>query len=62
MAVSKAQMKATEKYIKKSYDEIKIRTPKGKKDIITAHAKAQNKSLNSFVNEAIDIKMERKGE
>mgnify|MGYP004617847381 CR=1 FL=1 len=56
---SEAQKRAVAKYNNKSYDEIKIRVPKGKKDTIKAFADGQGKSLNGFVNEAIDEKMER---
>ena len=36
MAVSKAQQRAVNKYVKNNYDEIKLRMPKGKKEIIQA--------------------------
>ena len=56
---SQAQNKATQKYVKNHYDEIKIRMPKGKKDIIKAHAEQQGESLNGFINRAIDETIER---
>ena len=59
MSATKAQQKATAKYIKANYDEIKIRTLKGKRDIIKAHAEAHGDSLNSYINRAIDERMER---
>ena len=31
MAVSKAQQRAVNKYVKNNYDEIKVRMPKGKR-------------------------------
>lgn len=62
MPASKAQQKAVSKYMKENYDELKIRVPKGKKDIIKAHASEQGESLNGFVNRAIDETMERDGE
>ncbi|WP_294473120.1 Arc family DNA-binding protein [uncultured Intestinimonas sp.] len=37
------------------------RFPKGKKDTIKAHAESHGQSVNSFINEAIDEKMERDG-
>lgn len=46
-------------YDKKAYDHIHLQVPKGKKDTIKAFADGQGKSLNGFVNEAIDEKMER---
>ena len=51
---SQAQNKATQKYIKTAYDEIKIRTDKGKKELIKAHAEANGESINGFVNRAIE--------
>ena len=56
---SAAQNKATQKYIKSAYDEIKIRIAKGNKQKIKAHAKKQGESLNGFVNRAIFETMER---
>lgn len=62
MPASKAQQKAVSKYMKENYDELKVRVPKGKKDIIKAHATEQGESINGFVNRAIDETMERDGE
>ena len=45
----------------KTYDEIKIRVPKGQKDLIQAHAEAQGESTNGFINRAISETMERDG-
>ncbi|MCC8122117.1 MAG: hypothetical protein LIO58_01030 [Oscillospiraceae bacterium] len=57
--VSKAQQKATNKYISKAYDRINLTVPKGKKETIQAHADKQRESVNGFINKAIDEKMER---
>lgn len=62
MAVSKAQQKAVAKYMKNNYDELKVRVPKGRKDIIKAHADKQGESVNGFVNRAIDETMQRETE
>lgn len=59
MAVSKAQQKAVAKYMKNNYDELKVRVPKGRKDIIKAHAEKNGESVNGFVNRAIDETMQR---
>ncbi len=59
MAVSKANQRAVAKYVKNNYDEIKVRAPKGKKDIIKAHAEKTGESVNGFINRAIDETMER---
>lgn len=56
---SKAQQRAVSKYMKENYDEIKVRTPKGKKEIVQAHAEARSESVNGFINRAIDETMER---
>lgn len=61
MPASKAQQKAVSKYMKENYDEIKVRTPKGQKDLIQAHAAAQGESVNGFINRAITETMERDG-
>lgn len=55
MAVSKAQQKAVANYMKNNYDEIKIRVPKGQKDIIKAHAELfDNGSVNRYISRLID--------
>lgn len=44
----------------KNIDRISIVTPKGKADVIKAHAAAYgDKSVNAFINRAIDEAMER---
>ena len=48
-----------DRYNAKTYDEIKIRVPKGQKDLIQAHAEAQGESTNGFINRAISETMER---
>ncbi len=45
MPVSKAQQKATNKYISKAYDRVNLTLPKGQKDEIQAHAAAQGESV-----------------
>ena len=49
MSYSKSQNKATQKYIKNNYEEIKIRVPKGKKDLFKELASRKGLSLNTFV-------------
>ena len=50
----KSQLLATEKYNKKSYDDIRLRVYKGKKEIIEQAAKNTGNSLNNYINIAID--------
>ena len=47
------------KYIAKAYDRINLTVPKGKKEIIQAHAEARGESVNGFINRAISEAMER---
>lgn len=59
MAVSKAQQKAVNKYVKEKYDRINITMPKGKKETIKAYAATLGESVNGFVKRAISETMER---
>ena len=59
MPVSKAQQRATNKYITSNYDRINLTVPKGRKAAIQAHAAAQGESVNSFIGRAIEEAMER---
>ena len=61
MPASKAQQRATNKYIAKAYDRINLPVPKGRKDAIQAHAEAHSESVNGFINRAISEAMERDG-
>ena len=45
--------------MKNNYDELKIRTEKGQKDKIKAHAESMGESMNQFVVRAISETMER---
>lgn len=59
MAVSKAQQKAVNKYVKENYDRVNVNMPKGQKDTVKAHAETRGESLNGFINRAINETMER---
>lgn len=59
MAVSKAQQKATNRYIDKAYDRINLTVQKGQKDIIKAHAETRGESVNGFINRSILETIER---
>ncbi len=50
---------AKNKYNAKAYDSLRIVVPKGKKAVIKDFADSKGKSINGFVNEAIDEKMGR---
>ncbi|CDD87406.1 arc-like DNA-binding protein [Blautia obeum CAG:39] len=56
---TEAQAKAAKKYLKESVEDIRIRVPKGQKDIIKAAAEQAGESLNTYVRKSIDQRMER---
>lgn len=53
MPVTKAQAKATEKYMQK-FDDIKLRVPKGMREIYRERAAKEGKSLNQYIIECIE--------
>ena len=59
MSVSKAQQKAQNKWIGKTYDRINLTVPKGQKEVIKAHAESRGESVNGFLNRAASETMER---
>ena len=59
MAVSKAQQKAVNKYVRENYDRVNVTMPKGKKDEIQAYANRHGLSVTAYINTAIDEKMAR---
>lgn len=59
MPASKAQQRATNKYILKAYDRINLTVPKGQKEEIQTHAAALGESVNGFIGRAITEAMER---
>ena len=60
MAVSKANQRAVAKYMKANYDDIKVRVPKGQREVIKAHAdRYDNGSVNAFIQRAISEAMAR---
>ena len=50
---TQAQKEAAKKYITEKTDEIKIRTPKGKKAEYMQLAAAQGQSLNAVINQLL---------
>lgn len=54
MPSTRAQQKATNKYISKAYDRINLTVDKGKREIIRTHADSRGESVNGFINRAID--------
>ena len=46
-------------FIKEAYDRVNLTMPKGKKELVQAHAEARKESVNGFINRAISETMER---
>ncbi len=61
MPASKAQQKATNKWISKAYDRINLTVPKGQKEELQAHAAARGESVNGFIGRAIKETIVRDG-
>lgn len=60
MPVSEAQQKAVNKYLRNTFDDIKTRVPKGKREEYKTRAKELGyNSFNNFVVMAIEEKIER---
>ncbi|MCC8099773.1 MAG: Arc family DNA-binding protein [Clostridiales bacterium] len=59
MPASKAQQRAVNKYMAANYDRINLTMPKGRREVIKAHAEATGESVNGFINRAIAEAMER---
>lgn len=58
MPTSKKQLEAARKYHDK-FDDIKVRVPKGERQVWQEHAAGQNESLNTFITRAVSETMER---
>lgn len=46
-------------WIAEKLDRINLTMPKGKKEIVKAHAESRGESVNAFINWAIDEAIER---
>jgi len=51
---TESRKRANEKYLRESVEDIRIRVPKGQKEIIKTHATEQGESMNGFIVRAID--------
>lgn len=59
MAVSEAQKKAARKYQTEKTDSLRLRLPKGKKDLYKAEADRQGKSLTKLIMELLDKELQK---
>lgn len=48
--MGKTSAAAKNRYAAKAYDDLRIIVPKGKKEVIAAHAKSKGESVNGLVN------------
>lgn len=60
MTVSDAQKRATEKWNNEKVDSIRLRVPKGKKELIKECANKNNESINGMINRLIDQELKSK--
>ena len=56
---TEARKQGNKKWDAANLDRVSLVMPKGRKDIIKAHADAYGESVNGFINRAIDHEMER---
>lgn len=57
--VTPAQVKATQKFNQRTYDQVNIRLPKGMRDKIQDHSALTGESVREFVIRAISEQMAR---
>ena len=62
MKQTPAQLAASRKYHDEKLDNITFRVPKGNKERIQEHAKAQGESTNAFIYRAVNEAIERDNE
>lgn len=58
MATTKAAQAAVQRYEAKAYDKILVRVPKGRRAEIQAAAEAVGQSVNAYIVEAVDRRMQ----
>lgn len=59
MAYTKAGNKAAQKYVREHLDRIEIREEKGYRDKIKAAADAAGQSVNAYILQAVEERMQR---
>ena len=61
MAVSKANQRAVNKYVKANYDRINVTFPKGMKERIKDIADANDESVNGYITRLVFADLQMKG-
>ena len=59
MALSEAQRRANDKYIKENYSQVKLSMPKAEAAVLNQYCKERGLTKAGFIREAIKEKMER---
>ena len=59
MPRSEAMARASKKYEQEKVDRVAFRVPKGKREVIQAHAASCGESVNEFLIRAVDETMAR---
>lgn len=57
--MGKASTRAQNKWIEKTYDRINLTVPKGDKEKIAIAAAAAGQSVNAYINQAINERMNK---
>lgn len=61
MAYTDAGKRATIKYVKNHLDRIEVRSQKGLKSVVSVAAAAAGQSVNAYILQAINERMQREG-
>jgi len=61
MAISKANQRAVNKYVKNNYDRINVTFPKGTREQLKTIADANNESVNGYITRLVFADMQLKG-
>ena len=61
MAVSKANQRAVNRYVKANYDRINVTFPKGMKERIKDIADANDESVNGYITRLVFADLQMKG-
>lgn len=59
MAAENKKSEYRNAWIAEKLDRVNLTMPKGRKDVVKAHAESKGESLNAFINRAITETMER---
>lgn len=61
MAVSKAQQKAVNKYVRENYDRVNVTMPKGSKEYLQTVVAENGESVNAYIVGAVNDRLKAEG-